>query len=100
MPIRTIIAEAPIVVHAAQESAERRLLGDEPEALVGVAGRRDVGGGERDPGDDLHDEGEERRAAEDVHPPPAARFRHRVASSPRRRASRSPSGRQTPAMLA
>ena len=60
----------------AEEAAEQGLLGDELEAVVGLAARGYVRGGERDPGRDLQHEGEQRGAAEDV--PPAGPRRHRV----------------------
>ena len=67
------------VVHPAQEPPEQRLLRDELEAVVRLPARRHVGGGQRDTGGDLEDEGEQRGTAEDV-PPPGAR-RHRVLQS-------------------
>ena len=67
------------VVHPAQHATQRRLLGDERQAVVGVAGRGDVGAGQRDAGDDLQDEGEQHAAADRVRPAdPAVRLGHRV----------------------
>ena len=68
------------VVHPAEEPAEQGLLGDELEAVVRLAARGYVGGGERDPGGDLQHEGEQRGAAEDV--PPAGPRRNRVLERP------------------
>ena len=66
-------------VDPAQHAAQRRLLGDEVQAVVGVARRRDVGAGQRDAGDDLQDEGEQHAAADRVRPAdPAVRLGHRV----------------------
>ena len=71
------------VVHAPQEAAQQRLLGDELEAVVGLAARGHVGRGERDARGHLQHEGDEGGAAEHV-PPPGPR-RHRVLEGPPRR---------------
>src|SRR5207302_4775 len=58
----------PKVVHAAKDSAEGRLMGDELQGVVGVGRRGNVRQGERDAGDDLEQEGKQRRAAKHVIP--------------------------------
>ncbi len=64
------------VMQAAQEVAERRVVGDEHERLVGLRGGGDVGESQRHAGDHLDDERHHRRAAEDV--PPARVARHEM----------------------
>ena len=61
------------VVQAAQEAAERRVVRDEEERVVGLRRRGDVRERERDAAHDLDDEREQRRAAEHVPPARAAR---------------------------
>ena len=74
------------VVHPAEEAAEQRLLGDELEAVVGLAARGHVRRGERDAGHHLQHERDAGGAAE--HVPPAGPRRHRVLErAPRRRSA-------------
>ncbi len=58
---------APLV-HAADELAQERLVGDVPGRLVGVGRRRVVVHGQEDAGDRLVEEGEHRRRAQGVEP--------------------------------
>ena len=55
-------------MHSAQDAAERRLLGDVLEAFERLPARGDVGQGQADAGDHLHDEAAEGGASENVPP--------------------------------
>ena len=57
-----------VVMEAAQETSKRRVIADELKRRVCLAGRRDVGKGQRNPTDHLNHEGAESGAAEDIPP--------------------------------